>query len=44
MPDTPAIVGFVGFVRRNERGYTGEGGKEGDREMVLWRCSRHGVR
>jgi hypothetical protein len=27
MPDTPAIVGFVGFMRRYERGYTGEGGK-----------------
>ena len=27
MRDTPAIVGFVGFVRRNERGYTGEGGR-----------------
>jgi hypothetical protein len=27
MPDTPAIVGFVGFVRRYERGYTGRLGK-----------------
>jgi hypothetical protein len=27
MLDTLAIVGFVGFVRRYERGYTGESGK-----------------
>jgi hypothetical protein len=29
MPDTLAIVGFVGFVRRYERGYTGESGRRG---------------
>jgi hypothetical protein len=29
MPNTPAIVGFVGFVRRYERGYTGESGRRG---------------
>jgi hypothetical protein len=31
MPDTLVIVGFVGFVRRYERGYTGESGVEGIR-------------
>jgi hypothetical protein len=34
MPDTPAIVGFVGFVRKYERIHGGER-EEGDRE----RCS-----
>jgi hypothetical protein len=29
MPDTPAIVGFVGFVRRYERGYPGDSGRRG---------------
>ena len=41
MPDTPTVVAFVGFceqVRERIRG------GEGDRETVLWRCSRHGVR
>jgi hypothetical protein len=34
MPDTPAIVGFVGFVRRCEEDTWGER-EEGDREIVL---------
>jgi hypothetical protein len=43
MPDTPDIVGFVGFCEKVwERILGGVGG--GDNEMVLWRCSRHGVR
>jgi len=32
MPDTTAIVGFVGFVRRNERALHGGEREEGDRE------------
>ena len=29
MPDTPAIVGFVGLSEKYERGYAGESEKEG---------------
>jgi hypothetical protein len=38
MPDTPVIVGFVGFVRRYERGYTEQSGKRGVRDKEMW-CS-----
>ena len=43
MPDTPAIVEFVGFVRRYGERILGESGEGGDREMVLWWCSRYAV-
>jgi hypothetical protein len=44
MLDTPAIVGFVGlFEKVSERIHGGEW-EEKNREMVLWRCSRPGVR
>jgi hypothetical protein len=29
MPDTPAIVGFVGLFEKYKRGYMGESGKGG---------------
>jgi hypothetical protein len=44
MPDTLAIVGFVGFCEKVwERIPQGQW-EEGDREMVLCRPSRHGVK
>jgi hypothetical protein len=46
MLDTPAIVGFVGLYEKVRERIYGEvciAGR-GDREMVLWRCARHGVR
>jgi hypothetical protein len=43
MPDTLAIVGFVGLYEKVlERMHGGEW-EEGVREVVLWRFSRHGV-
>jgi hypothetical protein len=42
MPDTPAIVGFVGLYEKVRERIHGAGGATGD--VVLWRCSRHGVR
>jgi hypothetical protein len=44
MPDTSTVVGFVGFCEKVRERIRGGEREEGDREMVLWRCSRHGVR
>jgi hypothetical protein len=38
------VVGFVGLYEKVLERIHGGGWEEGDREMVLWRCSRHDVR
>jgi hypothetical protein len=42
MPDTPAIVEFVRFCRG--MGAINRKWRRGKGDVVLWRCSRHGVR